>query len=203
MPAYSSVIRSLETGSNGGNAVLLIYVIESLLCLPNASFGRQRFWLTTNPNISDTARWSFNSRGALIPASKYRLICKIFDFTRPQNSSPSWTYLSAGPSVCFLDTDFFPTDIPISLTLFVATNHSIIIMGYYDPLFYRQTMALCVSLSALSVIAVILRVVARIKTRSPFKADDWWVYISLILFLAYVSVNIWGKCTSFLTTIFF
>lgn len=64
-------------------------------------------------------------------------------------------------------------------------------------------MALFVSLSALSVLAVFLRVVARIKTKSPFKADDWWAYISLILFLAYVSLCIWGKSTSFQTTIFF
>lgn len=105
------------------------------------------------------------------------------------NSSVNWPLLSPH------DSGVSSTNVPLSPTVFVATYYSIT-MRYYDPVFYSQTMAVCVSLSVLSVLAVFLRVVARIKTRNPFKADDWWTYISLILFLAYVSANIWGKSTS-------
>lgn len=57
----------------------------------------------------------------------------------------------------------------------------------------RDDLPLYVTLSVLSTIAVVLRLVVRIKTKTTLRGDDWWACLSLVLLQAYLGLTIWGK----------
>lgn len=54
-------------------------------------------------------------------------------------------------------------------------------------------LALYVSLSVLSMMAVVLRFIARYKTNTMLRGDDWWACLGLILLQAFLGLSIWGN----------
>ncbi|KAL8967516.1 MAG: hypothetical protein Q9183_002882 [Haloplaca sp. 2 TL-2023] len=65
-------------------------------------------------------------------------------------------------------------------------------MAYYDPIFYRETVALQVSMLILSTTSVALRCLARRKKNAGLKSDDFWAIAALVLFMAYLGFSFWG-----------
>lgn len=54
-------------------------------------------------------------------------------------------------------------------------------------------LSLYVSLSVLSTMAVVLRLISRIKTKATLRGDDWWACLGLILLQSFLGFSIWGK----------
>ena len=65
-------------------------------------------------------------------------------------------------------------------------------MEYSDSIPGRN-LSLYVSLSVLSTMAVVLRVISRIKTKNTLKGDDWWACLGLILLQVFLGISIWGN----------
>lgn len=57
----------------------------------------------------------------------------------------------------------------------------------------RNDLSLYVSLSVLSTMAIVLRLISRIKTKATLRGDDWWACLGLILLHAFLGLFIWGK----------
>lgn len=66
-------------------------------------------------------------------------------------------------------------------------------MAYYDPHFYRKTVALQVSLLILSTISVALRYLARRKRKAQLKGDDLWAFLSMLLYWLYIGFAFYGE----------
>lgn len=66
-------------------------------------------------------------------------------------------------------------------------------MVYYDPHFYRRTVALQVSLLILSTISVVLRYIARRKRKTQLRGDDLWAFLSMILYWLYIGFAFYGE----------
>ncbi|KAL9639080.1 MAG: hypothetical protein Q9204_001254 [Flavoplaca sp. TL-2023a] len=71
-------------------------------------------------------------------------------------------------------------------------------MAHYDPIFYRETVALQVSMLILSITSVALRCLARRKKNAGLKSDDFWAIAALILFMAYLGVAFYAAKLSVL-----
>lgn len=65
-------------------------------------------------------------------------------------------------------------------------------MDYNDTI-PGNDLSLYVSLSALSAMAVVLRLIARIKTKTTLRGDDWLACLGLILLQAFLGLSIWGN----------
>ena len=55
-----------------------------------------------------------------------------------------------------------------------------------------NSIALVVGLTGMSTVVVLMRVIARIKTKIGLGPDDYWILAAVILNMAYLGVNIWG-----------
>ena len=52
---------------------------------------------------------------------------------------------------------------------------------------------LSIILIILTGVAVFLRFLARVHSRAPLAADDWWILVALICFYGCMSLQIWSE----------
>lgn len=57
----------------------------------------------------------------------------------------------------------------------------------------RPKFNLALTLVVISSIAVLLRFLARARTKAKYAADDWWILVALLLYYVYFGVGIWSK----------
>ena len=55
------------------------------------------------------------------------------------------------------------------------------------------TIVSSVVLMILSALSVVLRLLARWLLKVKFAADDWWIIATLVMMLAMLSIQAWGK----------
>lgn len=55
-----------------------------------------------------------------------------------------------------------------------------------------RDIALVVGLTGMSTVIVMLRIIARMKGKATFGADDYWIFAAAALNLPYMGVYIWG-----------
>jgi hypothetical protein len=79
----------------------------------------------------------------------------------------------------------------ICCSLHTSALHKAFVMVQYNA-HSSGIIALIVIFGSLSILAVILRFVARSRTKAKYGADDWFAVASLISVLAYMGIMIWG-----------
>ncbi len=93
----------------------------------------------------------------------------------------------------------------VSLLQWIALNSHLYAPSYFHPHLQSLVMGLTsaqgeqyaslITLGVAATIAVILRFIARARSKASFGLDDYFSLIALFFYLVYVGVSLWGRCS--------